>query len=340
MKKIITIIVCILLVAVVIAVGFIATRPQKNDTATKTLKVNEVTRSVFYAPQYVAIANGFFEEEGLKIELTTGQGADNVMTAVLAGQCDIGFCGPEASIYVYNEGKEDYAEVFAQLTKRDGSFLVSKTDTDNFNWSDLKGKTVIPGRKGGVPYMTFEYVLKQNGVNPKKDTNLDDSIQFDLMAGAFAGGNAEYVTLFEPTASMTEDAGKGYVVASIGEASGEIPYTAYFAKRSYIKENEDIIQGFTNAVYKGQMWVKEHTAAEIAEVIQNFFPDTKLEMLTRSIQSYMDIDAWNDTPVLKEEAFNRLQTVMKEAGELEKEAPYNQVVNNKYAEETIKNYQK
>ena len=160
------------------------------------------------------------------------------------------------------------------------------------------------------------------------------------MAGAFAGGNAEYVTLFEPTASMTEDAGKGYVVASIGEASGEIPYTAYFAKRSYIKENEDIIQGFTNAVYIGQMWVKEHTAAEIAEVIQNFFPDTKLEMLTRSIQSYMDIDAWNDTPVLKEEAFNRLQTVMKEAGELEKEAPYNQVVNNKYAEETIKNYQK
>ena len=262
------------------------------------------------------------------------------MTAVLAGQCEIGFAGPEASIYVYNEGKEDYAEVFAQLTKRDGSFLVSKTDTDNFNWNDLKGKTVIPGRKGGVPYMTFEYVLKQNGVNPKKDTNLDDSIQFDLMAGAFAGGNAEYVTLFEPTASMTEDAGKGYVVASIGEASGEIPYTAYFAKRSYIKENEDIIQGFTNAVYKGQMWVKEHTAAEIAEVIQNFFPDTKLEMLTRSIQSYMDIDAWNDTPVLKEEAFNRLQTVMKEAGELEKEAPYNQVVNNKYAEETIKNYQK
>ena len=187
MKKIITIIVCILLVAVVIAVGFIATRPQKNDTATKTLKVNEVTRSVFYAPQYVAIANGFFEEEGLKIELTTGQGADNVMTAVLAGQCDIGFCGPEASIYVYNEGKEDYVEVFAQLTKRDGSFLVSKNKTDNFSWQDLKGKTVIPGRKGGVPYMTFEYVLKQNGLNPETDLVLDDSIKFDLMAGAFAG---------------------------------------------------------------------------------------------------------------------------------------------------------
>ena len=234
MKKIITIIVCILLVAVVITVGFIATRPQKNDTAIKTLKVNEVTRSVFYAPQYVAIANGFFEEEGLKIELTTGQGADNVMTAVLAGQCDMGFCGPEASIYVYNEGKEDYVEVFAQLTKRDGSFLVSKNKTDNFSWQDLKGKTVIPGRKGGVPYMTFEYVLKQNGLNPETDLVLDDSIKFDLMAGAFAGGNAEYVTLFEPTASMTEAEGKGYVVASVGEASGEVPYTAYCAKKSYI----------------------------------------------------------------------------------------------------------
>lgn len=338
MKRILII---IIIIAVIITGAVIYSLNNKtNDETLEKINVSEVARSVFYAPQYVAINKGFFEEEGIKVELTTGQGADKVMTAVLAGQCEIGFAGPEASIYVYNEGKEDYAEVFAQLTKRDGSFLVSKTDTDNFNWSDLKGKTVIPGRKGGVPYMTFEYVLKQNGVNPKKDTNLDDSIQFDLMAGAFAGGNAEYVTLFEPTASMTEDAGKGYVVASIGEASGEIPYTAYFAKRSYIKENEDIIQGFTNAVYKGQMWVKEHTAAEIAEVIQNFFPDTKLEMLTRSIQSYMDIDAWNDTPVLKEETFNRLQTVMKEAGELEKEAPYNQVVNNKYAEETIKNYQK
>ena len=260
------------------------------------------------------------------------------MTAVLAGQSDIGFAGPEASIYVYNEGKEDYAEIIAQMTKRDGSFLVSKTDTDNFSWNDLKGKTVIPGRKGGVPYMTFEYVLKQNGIDPETDVNLDDSIKFDLMAGAFAGGDAEYVTLFEPTASMTEEAGKGYVVASVGEASGEIPYTAYFAKKSYIEENKDVIQGFTNAIYKGQQWVKQHSAKEIAEVIQDFFPDTDLDMLTKSIQSYMDIDAWNDTPVLKEEAFNRLQTVMKEAGELDKEAPYNKVINNEFAENSIKNY--
>ena len=336
MKKILVI---IIIVAVIIAGAVIYSMNNKtNDNDLKKISVNEVARSVFYAPQYVAINNGFFKKEGLEIELTTGQGADKVMTAVLAGQSDIGFAGPEASIYVYNEGKEDYAEVFAQMTKRDGSFLVSKTDTDNFSWNDLKGKTVIPGRKGGVPYMTFEYVLKQNGIDPETDVNLDDSIKFDLMAGAFAGGDAEYVTLFEPTASMTEEAGKGYVVASVGEASGEIPYTAYFAKNSYIEENKDVIQGFTNAIYKGQQWVKQHSAKEIAEVIQDFFPDTDLDMLTKSIQSYMDIDAWNDTPVLKEEAFNRLQTVMKEAGELDKEAPYNKVINNEFAENSIKNY--
>ena len=214
MKKILVI---IIIVAVIIAGAVIYSMNNKtNDNDLKKISVNEVARSVFYAPQYVAINKGFFKEEGLEIELTTGQGADKVMTAVLAGQSDIGFAGPEASIYVYNEGKEDYAEVFAQMTKRDGSFLVSKTDTDNFSWNDLKGKTVIPGRKGGVPYMTFEYVLKQNGINPETDVNLDDSIKFDLMAGAFAGGDAEYVTLFEPTASMTEEAGKGYVVASVG----------------------------------------------------------------------------------------------------------------------------
>lgn len=336
MKKILVI---IIIVAVIIAGVVIYSMNNKtNDNELKKISVNEVARSVFYVPQYVAINKGFFKEEGLEIELTTGQGADKVMTAVLAGQSDIGFAGPEASIYVYNEGKEDYAEVFAQMTKRDGSFLVSKTDTDNFSWNDLEGKTVIPGRKGGVPYMTFEYVLKQNGIDPETDVNLDDSIKFDLMAGAFAGGDAEYVTLFEPTASMTEEAGKGYVVASVGEASGEIPYTAYFAKKSYIEENKDVIQGFTNAIYKGQQWVKQHSAKEIAEVIQDFFPDTDLDMLTKSIQSYMDIDAWNDTPVLKEEAFNRLQTVMKEAGELDKEAPYNKVINNEFAENSIKNY--
>ena len=336
MKKIIIVIVVIAVIIAGITIYSLSNRTNENNL--KTISVNEVTRSVFYAPQYVAIKNGFFEEEGLEIELTTGQGADKVMTAVLANQCDIGFAGPEAAIYVYNEGKEDYAEVFAQMTKRDGSFLVSKTATDNFSWSDLKGKTIIPGRKGGVPYMTFEYVLKKNGIDPQNDVVLDDSIKFDLMAGAFSGGDADYVTLFEPTASMTEDAGKGYVVASVGEEAGEIPYTAYFAKKSYIESNEDIIQGFTNAIYKGQKWVKEHSAREIAEAIQEFFPDTDLNMLEESIQSYMDIDAWNTDPILKQESYDLLQEVMKEAEELEKEAPYDKVINNKFAEEAIKNY--
>ena len=237
--------------------------------------------------------------------------------------------------YVYNEGKEDYTQVFAQMTQKDGSFLVSKEKTDNFSWQDLKGKTVIPGRKGGVPYMTFEYVLKQNGLDPKKDLVLDDSIKFDLMAGAFAGGNAEYVTLFEPTASATEKAGKGYIVASVGEASGEIPYTAYFAKKSYIEKNPNIIQGFTNAIYKGEQWVKSHSAKEIAEAIVDFFPDTDLSMLEAALQSYIDIDAWRDNPVLKQESFALLQKVMKEAGELEKEADYGKVINNSFAEKAI-----
>lgn len=333
-KYLIIILVAIIIVAIGITT-YLLTNKKQTTAELKTIQVNEVTRSVFYAPQYVAIANGYFKEEGLNIELTTGQGADKVMTAVLAGQSDIGFAGPEASIYIYNEGKEDYAQVFAQMTQKDGSFLVSKENTSNFSWQDLKGKTVIPGRKGGVPYMTFEYVLKKNGIDPQKDLNLDDSIKFDLMAGAFAGGDAEYVTLFEPTASMTEAAGKGYVVASVGEASGEIPYTAYFAKKSYIEQNEDVIQGFTNAIYKGEKYVKEHTAKEIAELIKDFFPDTEIEMLEASLQSYMDIDAWKSDPILKEESFNLLQTVMKEAGELEKEADYNKVVNNTYAQKAI-----
>ncbi len=326
------------LIIVLIVAGLIFYFVTKEDTQTTSLakiRLNEVTRSVFYAPQYVAIAKGFMEEEGLEIEITTGQGADKVMTAVLAGQSDIGFAGPEASIYVYNEGKEDYCQVFAQLTQKDGSFLVSREPTDNFSWQDLKGKTVIPGRKGGVPYMTFEYVLKQNGINPQTDLILDDSIKFDLMAGAFSGGTADYVTLFEPTATMTEQAGKGYVVASVGEASGEIPYTAYFASKSYIEKNSNTIQKFTNAIYKGQKWVEEHSMQEVAEAIQSFFPDTEVNLLAEVLQSYKDIDAWKKDPVMKEESYNLLQTVMEEAGELEQRAPFEQVINNSYAEKAI-----
>ena len=336
MKKYLIIGLIIILVVVGLITYFV-TKDEPDTVSLQKVRLNEVTRSVFYAPQYVAIAKGFMEEEGIEVEITTGQGADKVMTAVLAGQSDIGFAGPEAAIYVYNEGKEDYAEVFAQVTQKDGSFLVARNDTDNFSWQDLKGKTVIPGRKGGVPYMTFEYVLKQNGINPNTDLVLDDSIKFDLMAGAFSGGTADYVTLFEPTASMTEQAGKGYIVASVGEASGEIPYTAYFAKKSYIEENSDLIQRFTNAIYKGQKWVEEHTMKEVAEAIVEFFPDSDIETLTTALQSYKDIDAWKKDPIMKQESFDLLQTVMEEAGELTNKAPFDKVVNNSYAEKSINN---
>ena len=338
MKKlyiIIAIILVLIIVGTVIIVNKVNSGKQEQEVELTTIQLNEVTRSVFYAPQYVAISKGFFEEEGLDIEITTGQGADKVMTAILAGQSDIGLCGPEASIYVYNEGKEDYVQVFAQLTRKDGSFLVSREKTDNFSWSDLKGKTVIPGRKGGVPYMTLEYVLKQNGINPSTDVILDDSINFDLMAGAFSAGTADYVTLFEPTASMVEEAGKGYVVASVGEASGEIPYTAYCAKKSYIENNRQIIEGFTRAVYKGQQWVKENEARTVAESIVDFFPDTSVDDLEKSVQSYKDIEAWNEKPFLSEEAFNNLQTIMIEAGELEAQAPYDEIVNNYFANKVV-----
>lgn len=240
--------------------------------------------------------------------------------------------GPEASIYVYNEGKEDYTQVFAQMTKKDGSLLVARNKIDEFSWEDVKGKTIIPGRKGGVPFMTLQYVLRKNGINPETDVILDDSIKFDLMAGAFASGNAEYVTLFEPTASMTEKEGKGYIVASVGEEAGDIPYTAYFAKKSYIEKNEEIIQKFTEAIYEGQKWVKEHTAKEIAEIIQSFFPDTSVEMLENAVKTYKDIEAWNETPELEEESFERLQEVMTQAGELTNKVPFEKIVNNKYAD--------
>ncbi len=330
-KVILTIAVVVVVFIIGITVAICSNKKETTTVAQKKVSVNEVTRSVFYAPQYVAINNGFFKENGLDIDLTTGGGADTVMTAVLSNQCDIGFAGPEASIYVYNEGKEDYTQVFAQMTKKDGSFLVAKCDTDNFSWQDLKGKTVIPGRKGGVPYMTLEYVLKQNGINPQTDVNLDDSIKFDLMAGAFTSGTAEYVTLFEPTASLTQNEGKGYIVASVGKEAGEIPYTAYFAKKSYIENNKDTIQKFTNAIYKGEQWVKEHSAEEIAKAISSFFPDTEESLIATAVQSYKDIDTWNETPVLKQESFDKLQEVMTLAGELKTKAPYDKIINNEFS---------
>ena len=331
--KIIPIIIMIVAIILAIVIGNIMMKDKNGNNVAKELQkihVSEVTRSVFYSPQYVAIAAGYFEEEGLEIDLTTGQGADNVMTAVLSNQVEIGFAGPEASIYVYNEGKEDYTQVFAQLTKTDGSFLVSSKEIKNFKWDDLKGKTIIPGRKGGVPYMTLLYVLKSKGINPEKDLILDDSIKFDLMASAFSSGTAEFVTLFEPTASQIELSGKGHIVASVGKEAGEIPYTAYFAKKSYIEKNTGIITKFTNAIYKGQQYVQSHTSEDIAKLIKDFFPDTEIDILAKAIESYRNIDAWNKTPYMTEESFNLLQKIISDAGELEKIAPYDKVVNNFY----------
>lgn len=318
-----------LLLALVLLIGCVGCRKGTDDTV--TLKVCEVTHSIFYAPQYAALSLGFFEEEGLDIQLSNGQGADAVMAAVLSGNIDIGFAGPEASIYVYNEGKEDYTQVFAQVTRRDGSFLIARQPDDNFSWDKVKGKVVLPGRKGGVPYMALEHVLRKNGVDPAKDTTLDNSVQFSMMTAAFTGGTGDYVTAFEPTGSMLEQEGKGYIVASVGEAAGDIPYTAYFAKKSYIEENSDVIQRFTNAVYKGQQWVASHTAEEIAQAVQEYFPDTDLTLLVKSVESYQNIDAWNTDPVMSEESFNRLQSVMTEAGELTQIADYGKVVNNTFA---------
>ncbi len=301
----------------------------------RKIKVGEVTHSVFYAPQYAAISQGFFADEGLELELSNLQGTDKVMSGILSDQIEIGLSGPEAAIYVYNEGKEDYVEVFSQLTKRDGSFLVGKEPNESFEWDDIRGKTVIPGRKGGVPYMTLEYIIKQNGIDPVNDVVLDDSIQFSLMAGAFAGGEAEYVSLFEPTASMIEQEGKGYILCSIGQESGEIPYTAYTAKKSFIEKNEGLIQKFTNAVYRGQQWVQQHSAKEVAEAVQYAFPDTDLDILTKVVERYKSIDVWNSDPVLQKEPFELLQTVMSSAGELKTKAPYEIIVNNRFAEKAI-----
>lgn len=299
------------------------------------ITLSEVTHSVFYAPQYVAINKGFFEEEGIELELSNGQGADKVMTAVLSGQVNIGFAGPEASVYVYNEGKEDYAVVFAQLTKRDGSFLVGRNPEPDFKWENLKSKYIIGGRKGGVPEMTLEYVLRKHKLEPNVDLTVDTSVQFAVMAGAFTGGTGDYVALFEPTATMLEKEGKGYVLASIGQESGEIPYTAYFAKKSYIEKNKDLIQRFTNAIYKGQKWVATHTPKEIAEAIKGSFPDTDIAVLENVAKRYQDIDAWNKDPVMKEASLELLQKVMEQAGVLDTRAPYDKLVNTGFAKNAM-----
>ncbi len=329
MKKILAFILAVLMmVPALCACG-------KADKKT-VVRLNEVTHSVFYAPQYVALSQGFFAEEGLQVELINGGGADKVMTAVVSGQSDIGLAGPEASIYVYNQGKADHTQIIAQLTKRDGSFLVGRTESP-FSWEDLRGKTIIGGRKGGVPEMTLEYVLRQNGLTPGVDVTVDTSVQFNMMAGAFTGGQGDYVALFEPTATQVEAAGQGYVLTSIGQESGEIPYTAYFANLSWLENNADTAQRFVNAIAKAQKWVQEHTDREVAEAIVDQFPDTSLEELEAVTARHRQIDAWNATPVMEQHALERLETVMEQAGELSRAewVPFDQLVNNTFAQKAI-----
>jgi len=318
-----------------ITLSIIITGCQKKEELRK-IRLVEVTHSLFYTPQYVAIGLGFFEEEGLEIELIDGKGADKVMAALLSKDADIGFMGPEASIYVYNEGKEDYAINFAQLTQRDGSFLVAREPDPNFTWDKLKGKEVLGGRKGGVPYMTLEYVVKKHGLTPGVDVNLRTDVQFDVLAGAFVGGEGDYVTLFEPVASSLEKEGKGYVVASIGVEGGYIPYTCYSALKSTIEKDPELMQSFTNALYKGMLWVQNHSTEEVAEVVKPFFPDVEDDVLISLINRYKNQDSWKPDPIISKEGLNHLMDIMEMAGELTERPEYDKIVITKFAEEAMK----
>ncbi len=303
----------------------------KETNGVKTLQVNEVTHSVFYAPLYLADALGYFKEENIKIELTNGGGADNVMSAVLSGDADIGFCGPEAALYVLIGGSSDVPTVFGQLTKRDGSFLVSRTPQPNFQWTDLKGKEILAGRKGGVPAMTFEYVLKNNNMKDGVDVTLNYDVAFNLMTSAFEAGTADYCTMFDPVAYEYEAAGKGYVVASVGEASGEVPYTCFMAKNSWLKKNATYAEGFLRAVTKAVKYVNETPSATVAPYLVPYFEGVAESSLAASVERYKAIDSWRTELSMTEDSFTRLQDIIDYAGELERRATLQELVNNDYA---------
>lgn len=327
MKKIIILVCfCIVLIFALIFAINAKKKENKQESGLTEVKVAEVAHTIFYAPAYVAISKGYFEEENIKIDLTLASGADKVTAAVLSGDVDIGFCGSEATIYVYNSGEKDYLVNFARLTKRDGSFLVSRKKYDNFTLEDLKGKTVIGGRKGGMPEMTFEWALKENGIDPEKDLIIDTSVAFAAMEGAFIGGDADFVTLFEPNASSVEKQGLGYVVGYVGNWGGEVPYTAYNAKKSFIKENPQIIKGFTKAIDKGLKYVKNTDSNIIAKDIQEFFPELSLEDLTLIIERYKTNDAWPDSTDITKEEFDHIQEIMISSNELDKKAPYDKLI--------------
>ena len=330
-KRLTAAVMAILLAATALPTAVLAEAKSDEKELTK-VTLNEVAHSVFYAPQYVAIEKEYFADQGREVELVTGVGADKVLTALISGEADIGFMGAEASIYAYQEGATDPAVNFAQLTQRAGNFLVAREEMTDFQWSDLKGKKVLGGRKGGMPEMVFEYVLAQKGID-KKDVNINQSIDFGSTAAAFSGGQGDYTIEFEPSATLLEQKGDGYVVASVGTESGYVPYTSYSVKQSYLKTHGATVEKFTKALQKGMDFVQTHTPEEIAEVIAPQFAETELETITAIVRRYYEQDTWKENLIFEEESFDLLQEILEQAGELEKKAPYKTLVTTKYAEE-------
>ena len=310
--------------------------PKEEETGNTKVVLNEVAHSIFYAPMYVAIEEGYFAEEGIDLELVCGFGADKVMTAVLSGEADVGFMGSEAAIYTYNEGATDYVVNCAQLTQRAGNFLVGRENVSDFTWEDLKGTTVLGGRKGGMPQMVFEYILKQHDIDPEKDMEINQNIDFGSTAAAFSEGQGDFSVEFEPHATSLEKAGKGYVIASLGEDSGYVPYTAFCAKGSYIEENPDVIQSFTNALQKGMDYVQSHTPEEIAKAIAPQFEETDIDTITTIVNRYYDQDTWKADLIFEKESFELLQDILDSAGELSTRAPYKDLVNTEFAKKALK----
>ncbi|MDR3597636.1 ABC transporter substrate-binding protein [Clostridium sp.] len=327
-----------LLISSVMAVSMIGCNNTKTNDGKVTVRLNEVTRSVFYAPMYVAMSKGFFAENGIEIDLQTGEGADKTMQAVLSKSADIGFCGPEQTIYTNNQGREDYPVLFAQLTQKDGSFLVGRTKEDDFKWTNIKGKNVIGGRPGGVPEMALEYSMKHNNINPKTDVNMVTNIDFAATAGAFKGGTGDYVALFEPTASALVKEGTGTILASVGEESGVMPYTCFFSTKSYMTKNPKVIEGFTKAIYEGQEWFFIHSTEEVADSIIQYFPGTDKETIMTVIDNYKKIDAIAHTPQIKQENLNRLMDIISDYDKslLPDRPQFTKIVDNSYADEAVK----
>ena len=318
MKKFVYTIVLLCIVLLIVLFCFLN---RKEDSKLTKIKVAEVAHSIFYAPMYAADSLGYFEDEGLDVEIILTSGADNVAAAVMSGDVQVGFCGSEQTIYIYNQGAKDYLVNFAALTKKDGSFIVSREKEDNFDIKNLKGKYVIAGRTGGMPAMTFEWILNQNGIKTE-DLTFDTSIAFASMSGAFIGGTGDYVSLFEPTASDIENNGYGYIVASLGELGGNVPYTTFNAKKSYIKENKDTIQKFVNAINKGLNYLHNNSSDKVAKTIQDYFPDVSYNDLTQIVQNYMDIDSWYDSTLIEEKDFEHIQDIIENANELEKRVEF------------------